>query len=113
MAVRKKPAKKKTLAPKTKRAVKKGAKAAKPALKKKKTAVAAPKAAPASGGSSSGSNGKKRPTVFAHPRDVSVLVVDDEPEVLELLVPFLKKQNYTVSEAADGDQALEKILTDR
>jgi DNA-binding response OmpR family regulator len=33
--------------------------------------------------------------------------------VLELLVPFLQKQGYTVSEAQDGDQALEKILTDR
>jgi DNA-binding response OmpR family regulator len=41
------------------------------------------------------------------------LVVDDEPEVLDLLVPFLKGQGYTVGEAADGDQALEKILTER
>jgi DNA-binding response OmpR family regulator len=50
---------------------------------------------------------------FASPADVRLLVVDDEPEVLNLLVPFLKKRGYTVSEAEDGDQALEKILTER
>jgi CheY-like chemotaxis protein len=50
---------------------------------------------------------------FAGPGDVRLLVVDDEPEVLNLLVPFLKKRGYTVSEAEDGDQALEKILTER
>lgn len=63
-----------------------------------------------------GGNGVKparATTVFKDAKDVRVLVVDDEPEVLELLVPFLKKQGYTVSEAQDGDHALEKILTDR
>lgn len=50
---------------------------------------------------------------FAGPKDVRLLVVDDESEVLDLLVPFLKRQGYTVSEAQDGDQALEKILTER
>jgi CheY-like chemotaxis protein len=50
---------------------------------------------------------------FASASDVRLLVVDDEPEVLNLLVPFLKKRGYTVSEAEDGDQALEKILTER
>lgn len=49
---------------------------------------------------------------FREPKDVHLLVVDDEPEVLNLLVPFLKKRGYTVSEAEDGDLALEKILTD-
>jgi DNA-binding response OmpR family regulator len=44
---------------------------------------------------------------------VHLLVVDDEPEVLNLLVPYLKKRGYTVTEADDGDQALEKILTER
>jgi DNA-binding response OmpR family regulator len=43
---------------------------------------------------------------------VHLLIVDDEPEVLNLLVPFLRKRGYSVSEASDGDQALEKILTD-
>jgi CheY-like chemotaxis protein len=56
---------------------------------------------------------KHEPQLFTTPKDVRILVVDDEPEVLELLVPFLEKQGYTVSEALDGDQALEKILTER
>ena len=51
--------------------------------------------------------------LFPSPSDVHLLVVDDEPEVLNLLVPFLRRRGYTVSEAEDGDQALEKILTDR
>jgi CheY-like chemotaxis protein len=51
--------------------------------------------------------------VFGQAKDVRILVVDDEPEVLELLVPFLRGKGYTVSEAQDGDQALEKILTER
>jgi CheY-like chemotaxis protein len=56
---------------------------------------------------------EKKAKLFGSPKDVHLLVVDDEPEVLNLLVPFLKKRGYTVSEAEDGDQALEKILTDR
>jgi CheY-like chemotaxis protein len=56
---------------------------------------------------------RSKEQLFKEPRDVRLLVVDDEPEVLNLLVPFLKKQGYTVSEAQDGDQALEKILTER
>ncbi|MCK6549632.1 response regulator [Myxococcota bacterium] len=56
---------------------------------------------------------KGKGRVFDDNADVKILVVDDEPEVLELLVPYLKKQGYTVSEAQDGDQALEKILTER
>ncbi|MBI4817131.1 MAG: response regulator [Deltaproteobacteria bacterium] len=44
---------------------------------------------------------------------IRLLVVDDEVEVLELLVPFLRKRGYVVSQAEDGDQALEKILTER
>ncbi|MBK8012409.1 MAG: response regulator [Deltaproteobacteria bacterium] len=42
-----------------------------------------------------------------------VLVVDDEPEILNLLVPYIRKLGYAVSEAQDGDHALEKILTER
>jgi DNA-binding response OmpR family regulator len=44
---------------------------------------------------------------------VRVLVVDDEEEVLDLLVPYLRSRGYTVSQAHDGDQALERILTER
>lgn len=53
------------------------------------------------------------PSIFSQAKDVRILVVDDEPEVLDLLVPFLRNKGYTVSEAQDGDQALEKILTER
>ncbi len=41
--------------------------------------------------------------------DVHVLVVDDEPDVHDIVVPFLKSQGYTVSSAMDGDQAYEMI----
>jgi CheY-like chemotaxis protein len=37
----------------------------------------------------------------------TVLVVDDEPEVLELAVEILKRVGYSVLEAADGAAALE------
>jgi CheY-like chemotaxis protein len=51
--------------------------------------------------------------LFQRSKDVHILVVDDEEEVLELLVPFLRKKGYSVTQAHDGDQALEKILTER
>ena len=51
--------------------------------------------------------------IFSEPADVRILVVDDEPDVLALLVPFLRSQGYTVTEAENGDEALEKILTER
>ena len=35
-----------------------------------------------------------------------ILVVDDEPMVREVLVGYLKRDGYTVDEAADGQQAL-------
>jgi CheY-like chemotaxis protein len=53
------------------------------------------------------------PPPFARlPADVHILVVDDEPEVLNLLVPYLRKRGFNVTEAEDGDQALERILTE-
>ncbi len=36
-----------------------------------------------------------------------VLVVDDEPDILELLVDALVSQGYRVSTATNGEQALE------
>lgn len=45
----------------------------------------------------------------AHRSAFRVLVVDDEPEILELVVPVLRNQGYTVLEAEDGDQAIEII----
>ncbi|MBI2372809.1 MAG: response regulator [Deltaproteobacteria bacterium] len=57
----------------------------------------------------------EKPAKVASPTlsTIKLLVVDDEVEVLDLLVPFLKKRGYAVSQAEDGDQALEKILTER
>ncbi len=42
-----------------------------------------------------------------------MLVVDDEPEILELVVPALRARGYEVFEAEDGDQAIETILVER
>ena len=99
------------------KAAKKTAKPAADASKKtKKKAKAAKKAAKKAGkiaAKKATKAGANKGTVFASAKDVHLLVVDDEPEVLNLLVPYLKKRGYTVSEAEDGDQALEKILTDR
>ncbi|MFO0723303.1 MAG: response regulator [Myxococcota bacterium] len=78
--------------------------ATKPAAKKAEKA-AAPKA--------DAKKSAHKAKMFHSTKEVHLLVVDDEPEVLNLLVPFLRKKGYTVSEAEDGDQALEKILTDR
>ncbi len=95
---------------------------AKPTKKPKVVArPAAKKAAPKSAAKPAPKVLQKRPSaapkakakMFPSAKDVHLLVVDDEPEVLNLLVPFLRKKGYTVSEAEDGDQALEKILTDR
>ena len=38
--------------------------------------------------------------------EVRILVVDDEPDVLELVVIHLKKENYKVAIADTGDKAL-------
>jgi DNA-binding response OmpR family regulator len=40
-------------------------------------------------------------------------VVDDEPEIIELVEPFLRALGHDVDSAEDGDSALEKILTER
>jgi DNA-binding response OmpR family regulator len=43
---------------------------------------------------------------------MNILVIDDEPELLTLLSRVLEREKYTVSTAADGKQALEKIWDD-
>lgn len=78
-----------------------------------KKASAEPKAPAPKKPKKSGGAASVAGSVFGQAKDVRILVVDDEPEVLELLVPFLRGKGYTVSEAQDGDQALEKILTER
>jgi DNA-binding response OmpR family regulator len=42
-----------------------------------------------------------------------VLVVDDEPMVREVVVAYLEREGFTVSEAADGPTALDLIGTTR
>src|SRR5438105_4106417 len=44
---------------------------------------------------------------------LSVLVVDDEPIVVEVVSKYLTREGYAVVTAADGHDALEKALTYR
>jgi phosphate regulon transcriptional regulator PhoB len=41
-----------------------------------------------------------------------VLVVDDEPDIVELVTYNLRKEGYNVTSAADGEEALNKIRKD-
>jgi len=43
---------------------------------------------------------------------VNVLLIDDEPEILEILKEFLEFKNHTVTTAPNGKQALELVLAD-
>jgi DNA-binding response OmpR family regulator len=42
-----------------------------------------------------------------------VLVVDDEPDFIELLREFLTVKGYEVTAASDGEEALRKVKEDR
>jgi DNA-binding response OmpR family regulator len=42
-----------------------------------------------------------------------ILVVDDEPDSVELLVEYLTRQGHAVSTASDGAEALRKLKEDR
>lgn len=42
-----------------------------------------------------------------------VLVVDDEPEAVELLVEFLASKGYEVLTATSGEEALQRVKEDR
>lgn len=44
---------------------------------------------------------------------MNILVIDDEPELLEQLSNILKKGHYTVTTAADGREGLEKLWDDK
>jgi DNA-binding response OmpR family regulator len=43
----------------------------------------------------------------------TILVVDDEPHIIELATLYLKNEGYRVISATDGTQALEKIETEQ
>ena len=38
-----------------------------------------------------------------------ILVVDDEPNIVDLVTMYLEREGYRVDSAMDGAQALEKI----
>jgi DNA-binding response OmpR family regulator len=42
-----------------------------------------------------------------------VLVVDDEPDAVELLREFLTAKGYEVTDASDGEEALRRVKEDR
>jgi CheY-like chemotaxis protein len=42
-----------------------------------------------------------------------VLIVDDDPDFVEITSMILKQHGYTVSAAASGDEALEKMRAER
>src|SRR4051812_41821943 len=43
-------------------------------------------------------------------KDVKILVVDDEERIRRLLKMYLEREDYTIDEAEDGNEALEKAL---
>ena len=49
----------------------------------------------------------------ANGRSMRVLVVDDEPMVREVVVAYLEREGFSVSEAADGRTAVELVLETR
>lgn len=53
------------------------------------------------------------PPDYVDRSDIRVLVVDDEPEIIELILPVLKERGYTVFEAENGDEAIETILVEQ
>ena len=48
----------------------------------------------------------------AEPADIDVLVVDDEEDVVEVVSHFLEEEGYTVHQAYDGEEALEKATAE-
>lgn len=46
--------------------------------------------------------------ISADPSDVSILVVDDEEDVVEVVSHFLAEEGYNVEKAYDGEEALQK-----
>jgi DNA-binding response OmpR family regulator len=50
--------------------------------------------------------------ITANPSEIDILVVDDERNVVELVSDFLRAEGYNVSQAYDGEEALEKVNSD-
>jgi DNA-binding NtrC family response regulator len=50
--------------------------------------------------------------LLGHPGRANILVCDDEEELCALLLDFLKGRGFTVSSAANGQEALEKLQAD-
>ena len=47
-------------------------------------------------------------TTTSEPANISILVVDDEEDVVEVVSHFLEEEGYSVHKAYDGEEALEK-----
>ena len=43
-------------------------------------------------------------------KDVKILVVDDEERIRRLLKMYLEREEYTIDEAEDGNEALAKAI---
>lgn len=52
-------------------------------------------------------------TFMTAPKDKKILVVDDDPFILDMYVMKFKEQGFQVETATDGATALEKIVTAR
>lgn len=48
-----------------------------------------------------------------HQREVSILVIDDEPYILRSLSYLLTREGYTVETASDGQEGLERVRLTR
>jgi len=46
------------------------------------------------------------------PSDINILVVDDEEDVAEIVSHFLSQEGFTVHQAHDGEEALQKATSD-
>ncbi|HLE57102.1 MAG TPA: response regulator transcription factor [Rhodothermia bacterium] len=47
--------------------------------------------------------------VTSTPSEITILVVDDEEDVVEIVTHFLKQEGYQVATAFDGEEALRKV----
>ena len=48
-------------------------------------------------------------TTTSEASEINILVVDDEEDVVEVVSHFLQEEGYTVTQAYDGEEALEKV----